>query len=153
MSLEQILVALVNADDLRPLVRAICACARRQLPAAQRIDPFNVTIVETAEAWANGERTLVEVRAVRKRARDTRGGFFTSVCVAAIVDDRRKLDEDVRLFARQIPFAVWSEGEAGRRWKATAGPRTPVGESPAALAEIAAVQGELCALVERVAAT
>ncbi len=73
MRLEDTLVSMLATEDLRPLVRALCACARRQLPRAVQIDPFNATIVETAEAWAAGACTTAHVEEIAQRAKKTRG--------------------------------------------------------------------------------
>ncbi|MDI3289061.1 hypothetical protein [Polyangium sp. 15x6] len=149
MRLEEKLVSLLGKDDQKLLVRAMCACARRQLPHAKQIDPFNATILETAEAWAAGTSPLEKVREVLKRAENTRGGMFPTTCVRVIVGPDAEREDDVRVFGKQLPTALWMASEAGKRWAAKAGPLAQVGKEPAAMAQIAAVEEELCALVDR----
>lgn len=153
MNLEAKLAALLAAGDVRALVRALCACARVQLPRAQQIDPFNAVLIETAEAWAAGRAPLAKVREVARQASHTRGGAFTSACVRVIVSRAAQREDAVRQFARQLPTLVWSNGEAGRAWAARAGLLAKIGSDPEALAGVAAVDAELTALAAQAAET
>lgn len=153
MNLEDKLIALLAQDDLRPLVRALCACARRQLPRAEQIDPFNVTIVQTAESWAAGTLEANELREVSARAGATRGASLTSVGLQVIAGPKAEREQAVRFFARQIPTMVWFASNAGQQWQKKAGPFAQVGQDPKATAQIAIVQDELIALVEKVFGT
>jgi hypothetical protein len=145
-ALEAQLVALLEAREVKALVRAMCACARRQLPRAQQIDPYNATIVETAEAWTNDACDDAKVREVAKRAGDTRGGSFPSHCVRVIVAPVDEREDAVRWFAQQLPTTVWMTSDAGRAWTAKVGPLAKVGRDPDAMRQIAAVDAELAEL-------
>jgi hypothetical protein len=150
VNLEDTLVNLGAADDLRPLVRALCACARLQLPRAQHADPFNAAIVETAEAWAKDACPIGQVRKVWQRAQNTKGAFFTSVCVGAIANtDLDSLEQSVRQFAKQLPTALWLASEAGKHWSTKAGALAQVGKDPAAVAQVEKQERELCEMIRK----
>jgi hypothetical protein len=142
-TLAQTLVALAREPDVRPLVRALCACARLQLPAAAAVDPTNTLIVEAAEAWLAG----APLDAVADQADHVRGGVFAGACVAAIHAPEAKRIEVAEFFGRQLPYAVWWMRPAGVQWKAHNRALETVGRDPQAMTEIAAIEAELCALI------
>lgn len=151
MKLEETLVNLGAADDLRPLVRALCACARLQLPRAQHVEAYNAAIVETAEAWAKDTCTTSQVRKVWQRAQNTRGSFFTSVCVGVIANSNLdEVEESIRHFAKQLPTALWMASEAGKNWIGKNGPLAQVGKDPAALAQIEKLERDLCVMIGKI---
>lgn len=102
-TLEDTLLKLLHADDRRPLVRALCACARRQLPVAAKVDPRNTTLVETAEGWAAGRLTTVEVREVAWWGQGVPGGLLPMVCLKVIIAPMADREAATRLFAQQLP--------------------------------------------------
>lgn len=105
-TLEDTLLRLLSADDRRPLVRAMCACARRQLAAAAKVDPRNTTLIETAEGWAAGRLTTVEAREVAWWGQGVPGSLFPMACLKVIVAPTADRAAATRLFAQQLPMVI-----------------------------------------------
>jgi len=135
-TLEDTLLKLLSADDRRPLVRAMCACARRQLAAAAKVDPRNTTLIETAEGWAAGRLTTVEAREVAWWGQGVPGGLFPMTCLKVIVAPTADREAAVRLLAQQLPVVLATKK------------RPPPHELPPLLA---ATERNLCTLAENAA--
>jgi hypothetical protein len=135
-TLEDTLLRLLHADDRRPLVRAMCACARRQLAVAAKVDPRNTTLIETAEGWAAGRLTTVEAREVAWWGQGVPGGIFPMCCLRVIVAPMANREAATRFLAQQLPTAIVMKK------------RPPPHEGPAL---IAATERNLCTLAENAA--
>jgi hypothetical protein len=75
---------LASTDDARKLVvLAACACARTALGRVPVGEDRPRICIETAEAWARGEATIVQVRAARADALDARVEMWRKPAAAA----------------------------------------------------------------------
>lgn len=105
-TLEDTLLKLLRAPDRRPLVLAMCACARRQLAVAAKVDARNTRLIETAEGWAAGRVTTVEAREVAWWGKQVPGSLFPMACLRVIVAPSGDREAAVRMLATQLPTVI-----------------------------------------------
>jgi hypothetical protein len=147
--------ALADIADRRVLVLAVAICVRSRRAALVAVDPFNLTVIETAEAWARGTCAAPELAKIKASSRKTRGGVDTHALVSlADADDETAKTTAAQIVSR-VATSAWSASPEGRAWL-KADPKnfnTPFAKSPEASRGIEATRARLADLVSGIASS
>jgi hypothetical protein len=146
---------LAEIADRRVLVLAVALVVRSKLAALVEIDPYNLTVIETAEAWARGACPAAELAKVKAQGRKTRGGVDPCALLSLVDLDDEPAKTALAQLTQRVATSTWSASPEGRAWL-RADPKnfnTPFARSPEASRGIVGVRARLADLVSGIASS